>query len=204
MTDLKVTQFTAGTPVATDILPYVSNPGGAPISKYSVISNFAPLTTKGDIYAFGTVNSRLPVGTNGQIPVANSGTALGMNYASRTFAIPAILGNGKAVITAGTWGWMEMPFGGSLTSWRMNADASGTIVTDVYKSTYADLPFGTADTITASSGPSMAGTAKAQDTTLSGWTKTFSAGDWLAFVVVSASTIKQATLSLRGVITDVS
>ena len=42
----------------------------------------SPLTTKGDLYGFSTVNARVPVGTNGQILTADSTEATGVKWAS--------------------------------------------------------------------------------------------------------------------------
>ena len=42
----------------------------------------SPLTTKGDIHAFSTVDARLPVGTNGQVLVADSSEATGLKWAT--------------------------------------------------------------------------------------------------------------------------
>ena len=44
----------------------------------------SPLTTKGDILGFSTVNARLPVGTNGQVITADSTQALGIKWAAPT------------------------------------------------------------------------------------------------------------------------
>lgn len=40
----------------------------------------SPLTTKGDIYVFSTTNARLPVGTDGQVLVADSAEATGLRW----------------------------------------------------------------------------------------------------------------------------
>lgn len=40
----------------------------------------SPLTTKGDLYVYGAANDRLPVGTNGQVLVADSAEALGVKW----------------------------------------------------------------------------------------------------------------------------
>lgn len=40
----------------------------------------SPLTTKGDVWGYSTVDARIPVGTNGQMLTAASGQALGVQY----------------------------------------------------------------------------------------------------------------------------
>jgi hypothetical protein len=42
----------------------------------------APLTTKGDLYGFSTVDARLAVGTNGQVLSADSTQATGLRWVS--------------------------------------------------------------------------------------------------------------------------
>lgn len=42
----------------------------------------SPLTTKGDIYGFSTVNTRIPIGTNGQVLTADSAQSLGLKWAT--------------------------------------------------------------------------------------------------------------------------
>jgi hypothetical protein len=42
----------------------------------------SPLTTKGDLYGFSTVNARVPVGTNGQVLTADSTAATGVAWAA--------------------------------------------------------------------------------------------------------------------------
>ena len=42
----------------------------------------SPLTTKGDLWGFGTVDSRLGVGTNGKILIADSAQTLGVGYST--------------------------------------------------------------------------------------------------------------------------
>jgi hypothetical protein len=40
----------------------------------------SPLTTKGDVYVYGTADARLPVGTNGQVLQADSTQTLGVKW----------------------------------------------------------------------------------------------------------------------------
>ena len=57
--------------------------GGA-VRNLSNIGAGSPLTTKGDIFGFSTVNARIPVGTNGQVLTADSAEALGVKWADAT------------------------------------------------------------------------------------------------------------------------
>lgn len=51
----------------------------------------SPLTTKGDLWGFSTVDARLPVGTiNGQILQVNSGATLGLSYSTATYPSTAL------------------------------------------------------------------------------------------------------------------
>jgi hypothetical protein len=48
----------------------------------NVDTGSSPLTTKGDLYAFSTINARLAVGTNGQVLTADSAEATGLKWAT--------------------------------------------------------------------------------------------------------------------------
>jgi hypothetical protein len=45
----------------------------------------SPLTTKGDVFGFGTANARIPVGTDGKILEADSSQTLGVGYSTHQF-----------------------------------------------------------------------------------------------------------------------
>jgi hypothetical protein len=111
-------------------------------------------------------------------------------------ALPIVIGNGSDVITTGVKGYVEIPFAGTIVAARLLAFQSGSIVIDIWKDTYANLPPTVADTITASAKPTLSTAQKAEDTTLTGWTTSITAGDWLGFKVDSITTCTQVTLSL--------
>ena len=50
----------------------------------------SPLTTKGDLFGFSTVNARIPVGTNGQVLTADSTQALGVKWAAAGGGVSAL------------------------------------------------------------------------------------------------------------------
>ena len=50
-----------------------------------------PLTTKGDLYGFSTVPTRLPVGTNAQVLTADSTASTGLKWATASGGSPVVI-----------------------------------------------------------------------------------------------------------------
>jgi len=117
--------------------------------------------------------------------------------AIKTLTITFIIDGGGSAITTGEKGHLEIPFACTIKQATMLADASGSIVVDIWKDTYANFPPTDADSITASAPPTISSAQKSQDATLTGWTKTIAAGNILAFNVDSCTTIKRVTISLK-------
>ncbi len=117
--------------------------------------------------------------------------------------IVVVIDGGGSVITTGLKGYLgPVPFDGTITQASLVADQSGSIVVDVWKCTYAQFDAGSThpvsgDKITASAPPTITTATKSQDSTLTGWTTAFAAGDIFALNVNSATTIQRATLSLK-------
>lgn len=115
--------------------------------------------------------------------------------------IEIVIDGGGAVLTTGLKGYLEIPFGCTITRATLLADVSGSVVVDIFKCTYANFDVTThpvaADKITASAPPTITTAVKSQDATLTGWTTAIAAGDILAFNINSVTTIKRVTLSLR-------
>lgn len=108
-----------------------------------------------------------------------------------------VIDGGGDAITTGIKGFIEMPFAGTIASVTLLADQSGSVTIDIWKDTYANFPPTDADSITASAVPAISSATKSQDSTLTGWTKTFSKGDIIAFNVDSCATITRVTVALK-------
>lgn len=72
-------------------------PGAFQVDSFQVTTSGAvsPLTTKGDVWGFSTVDARVPIGTNAQVLTADSTQALGLKWAtpsggSATIQYPAL------------------------------------------------------------------------------------------------------------------
>ena len=115
------------------------------------------------------------------------------NYRTINF----IIDGGGAVISTGQKGHVVIDFDCQILNWTILSDQSGSIVVDIWKDTYANFPPTVADTITASAKPTLASAQKNQNTTLTGWTTTITAGDILAYNVDSATTVQRVTVSLK-------
>lgn len=98
-------------------------------------------------------------------------------------------------LVAGTIGYRFVPFDCTITSNRLIANASGSIVIDVQKATFPTVPT-SANSIAASARPTLSGAQTSQDTTLTGWTTTLTKGELMAFEIISVSGLKVASLIL--------
>lgn len=83
--DLTISQVQSMLSIPTSSSPLPLNAGGTGISAASANAAFnalSPLTTKGDILGYSTVNARLAVGSNGQVLTADSTQTLGIKWAT--------------------------------------------------------------------------------------------------------------------------
>ena len=118
---------------------------------------------------------------------------------AKTVNLQILIDGNGSVITTGVKGYFELPFAGTITAARLVADQSGSMVVDVWVDSFANFPPDNADSITSSTPPTLSAAQTSEDTTLTSWTTSFSAGDWVGFNVDSASSVTQATLSLTVV-----
>lgn len=104
-------------------------------------------------------------------------------------------GGGEAIAT-GVKLDVEIPFACTITGATLLADQTGSIAIDLWADSYGNYPPTDADSITASAPPTLSSATKAQDTTLTGWDTTLSAGTILRANVDSAETVTRVTLNL--------
>jgi hypothetical protein len=65
---------------------YFRSTSAATFFDYVQTGSVSPLTTKGDLYGFSTLDARIPIGTNNQVLTADSAEALGLKWATPTGA----------------------------------------------------------------------------------------------------------------------
>lgn len=123
-------------------------------------------------------------------------TDLRMTAAQRTRELVFIIDGGGSTITTGQKGHLRIPFACTITAAAVYANASGSIVVDIWKDTQANFPPTDADSITASAPVTLSSAQTATDTTLTGWTTSITAGDVLAYNVDSATTVQRVTVTL--------
>lgn len=104
---------------------------------------------------------------------------------------------GGGVIDVGAQCVSRVDFDGEILGYTLLADAVGSIEIDVQRDIYASYPPTNSDSITAGAKPTLAGAIKAESSILTGWSKSFSAGDVFRFVVDSCAGIASATLILN-------
>lgn len=107
------------------------------------------------------------------------------------------LGSGVA-ITTGVKAYIVLPANLFVTGWSILGNASGSIVLDVWRDTYANFPPTVADTIAGSEKPTLSSQQKNQDLTLTTWTQQLLAGEVLAINVDSVSGLEAVWLTLHG------
>lgn len=115
--------------------------------------------------------------------------------------VTLVIDGGGAVITTGIKGYLSLPVSGTWKKWRLLSTEAGaptgSIVIDVWKDVYASYPPAVADSITAAAKPTLSAANSNEDSTLTGWTTSFTAGDVLGFNVDSISGLTKVSLSLE-------
>ncbi len=145
-------------------------------------------------------------GTSGALLKRATGTGF-VRAASGVYAsaklkrvVGMMIGDGTNVITPGVQGFVSCPVSGSITKVRLlSSDAavtSGSIVIDIWKDVFANYPPTVGDTITAAAKPTITTSTTFEDSGLSGWTVSVTAGDVFGFNVDSVTSLKRVTCEL--------
>ena len=130
-----------------------------------------------------------PAGSNLQNVLEN--LASGLTTAGLSVVMDSTTG-----LIVGVKGWVEVPFPAVITAARIFADQTTNTVVDIWKTSYANHPGSAANSICAATKPTLSAATKAQNTTLTGWTTTITAGDILTFTIDSNSAARRLTVAL--------
>ena len=122
----------------------------------------------------------------------------------RPVRIVVVIDGGGSAITTGVKGDVPDLPAMTITGWTLEgAEASGSIVIDIWKDTYANLPPTVADTLfgAGTEKPTITTAHKGQDLSLTTCTTSVAEGDCLRFNVDSITTFTRVTLTIRGIAT---
>lgn len=169
--------------------------GVLPLNNGGTNAVLAP-TNGGIVYSNTTAFGITPAGASGQYLVSSGAGA--PVWESQAVAIPFVIDNGGVVISSGLKGSLLIPFDCIITEVVLLADVNGSVVVDIWKDTYGNYPPTAADSICATSKPTLSSSIKYQDNTLLSWNRTILANDVLSFNVDSAATISRLTITLKA------
>lgn len=147
-------------------------------------------------------------GTKGSVPAPAAGDAAANKFlkadgtwaavaASQIKTVGITIDGSGSTITTGVKGYIRIPMNATITKWTILADQTGDIVIDVWVDDFASYPPTDADSITAAAPPTLSSALADDDSTLSGWTTSITAGDVMGFNVDSATTVTRVTLQLE-------
>ena len=151
-----------------------------------------------------TLTTGLTVGTAANNLVQLDGSAKlpavdGSQLTGITRNICVYIDNQDDAIETGIKAKVCIDYACTIQSVALHGSPSGSIVIDIWKVSYDNLPASVANTITASAKPTISSGIKSLDSSLAGWTKSISAGDWLYFNVDSCTTMTNCSIDLKVV-----
>ncbi len=114
---------------------------------------------------------------------------------SSTGSFGVTVDGGGSVLTAGSKGYVYIPFACTITGWSLVADQAGSVAFDVEKAADGTIP---SASIVASAAPALSSDQIERSTTLTGWTTSVTANDVIEFEITGTpATITRATLQIH-------
>ena len=170
----------------------------APTFRSLVAADIPTIPDSGISYANESANTVFAGPTTGSAatPAFRALVSADLPSTITTSSIGITVDGAGSTPTTGSKGFIQVPFGCTITGWTMLADVSGSAQFTVKKSTYSGFPSTTS--IVASAQPNLSSAQKNTSTTLTGWTTTITAGDVLEFNLDSATTITRVILQLKA------
>lgn len=140
------------------------------------------------------------------LPNASGTLSLTSHTHTKTESKQVPIGDGVNAISTGIYIDISFEVAATITKWRIlgtkfTSGSTGSIVLDLWKDTYANFPPVVGDSITASAKPTVTTAAKAESSTLTGWTTSVAAGDIIRVNVDSASLFSLVTFVLEYTVT---
>jgi hypothetical protein len=146
--------------------------------------DFPTSPVSGDTYVFNNTTYRYN-GYAWLIGARNVGGAFG-----------CVIDNTPNTYTTGFKTSVVMPYDGTISSWTIIGDQTGSTSVDIWKTTYASYPSDVTTSITGGNYITLINQLKNTDSALTGWTKNFSNGDIYQFYVNSVSALDKITINI--------
>ncbi len=209
--------FTRGVPIDTD--PTLSLDSDLVVPSQKAIKTYVDtgLNTKQDTLTLttaGASGAATLIGATLNIPQYSGGgitalttdvTASGTGSVAATLAASykagsagVIFDGAGGVITSGTTGYAQVLYNGTITSWTIAANVSGSCAVTVFKDTYANFPpLITSDNVFTVQ-PALAAQQKNQNLApvFVGSQATVAAGDWIGFTITGITTLAWVNLTI--------
>lgn len=120
-----------------------------------------------------------------------------INSTIEPITVNFVIDGGEGEIQPGVKGDFQVQFDATILEWALFADPAGSIVVDLWRSSYAAYPPLVGNSITGAAKPTLVSDVKANSSNLTGWTPGITQGDVFRVVVDSAQDAVRVTLSLR-------
>ena len=113
-------------------------------------------------------------------------------------SMTVVLDGGGGTITPGVVKDIWFNHDATLIGWKLFADVSGNVTLDVQKAIYANFSsISAVNSIVGTSAPILAGTDKASDIVLNGWTTAITSGEVVRVYLDAGDTVRTVTLALE-------